>query len=295
MLEASGRITFEGGQYHLHVSLERQFWISAMWREGVVWDTRILPPWSTSSHERYYVLLEGRLELFGDRSVVLDAPCAIRATASVFEGFEGRRPIGLRASGAPLRVFELLLPRASSEVQPPEWSLLDVPPDVIARCDAFELESRHSGCGPALERRRAALLERFREIGWLSGEAIASIAEEPPHIARTWNAFAPVFRDFTLSPALIDVAERAMVSVRQLDRNFGELFERFRIAGDGWREAMHRFRLGMAVLMLSAEPATVAGVARAVGYARPDAMAAAFRAAGLPAPSSVRDLVRAAS
>jgi AraC-like DNA-binding protein len=294
MLEGSGRLSFEGGVYHLHLSLERQFWITAMCREGVVWDTRILPPWPTSSHERYYVLLEGRVELFGPTRVVLDRPCAFRATASVFEGYENRRPIGFRASGEPIRVLELLLPSGGEPGgRPPEWSLVDAPSDLIARCDAFELESRLSGCGPALARRRRELLERFVEIGWLSEEAVASIVEEEaPHIARTWGAFVPVFRDFTLSPALVDVAERAMLSVRQLDRNFGELFERFRIAGESWRTAMHRFRLGMAVLLLSAEPATVAAVAKSVGYARPEAMTAAFRAAGMPAPSAIRELVR---
>ncbi len=122
---------------------------------------------------------------------------------------------------------------------------------------------------------------------------LASIVEEEPaHIARTWNAFAPIFRDFTLSPALSDMADRATRSLRQVDRDFDELLETFRLVGDGWRNTIQRFRLSMSILMLSAPPATVAGVARAVGYARPEAMTSAFRAAGLPSPSAVREFLQ---
>jgi AraC-like DNA-binding protein len=301
MLDASGRISFEGGEYCLHVSLERRFWIVTTCRRGVVWDTRILPPWPNSLHEqpreRYYVLLEGRFELFGASPGVLEAPCALRASAGVFEGVGGERPIHIRASGEPLRIFALHvlpLPGAAPATEPPaEWARLDVPADVLARCDAFELEARLVGCGPDLDRRRRALLERLREIGWLSAETLASIVEEEPaHLARTWNAFAPIFRDFTLSPALSDVADRATRSLRQVDRNFDELLETFHLVGGGFRNSIQRLRLSMAILMLSAEPATIARVARAVGYARPEAMTSAFRAAGLPSPSAVREFLQ---
>jgi transcriptional regulator GlxA family with amidase domain len=53
-----------------------------------------------------------------------------------------------------------------------------------------------------------------------------------------------------------------------------------------------RLRLKMAVIMLSAKDATVAEVARVVGYGSADAMARAFRDAELPAPSEVREALR---
>jgi AraC-like DNA-binding protein len=281
------------------VGLERQFWLVTIFRRGVIWDTRILPPWPNSlheqSHRRYYVLLGGRIEFFGALPGVLDAPCAFRATAGAFEGAGDARPIQLRSSGEPLRVFALhVLPTDGSPAETaPDWERLEVPDDVIARCDAYELEARLEGCSPTLDTRRRVLLERFHEVGWLSAEAIASIVdEEPANIARTWNAFAPIFRDFTLSPALSELAERATRSLRQFDRNFDELLQTFHLIGGGFRNTIQRFRLSMAILMLSAEPATVASVARAVGYARPEAMTSAFRAAGLPAPSAVREFLQ---
>ncbi|NUP05991.1 MAG: helix-turn-helix transcriptional regulator [Polyangiaceae bacterium] len=300
MLDATGRISFDGGEYCLHVGLERQLWMVTFCRRGVVWDTRILPPWPHSLHdqsgERYYLLLDGRFEFFGESSGVLDAPCAFRASAGVFEGVGDERPVQVRTSGEPLRVFALhVLPTRATRASGPvaEWARLDVPDDVLARCDAFELEARLQGCGPTLDRRRRALLERLHEIGWLSADVLASIVEdEPPHLARTWNAFTPIFRDLTMSPALSELAERATRSPRQFDRNFDELLETFHLVGDGFRNTIQRLRLSMAILMLGTEPATVASVARAVGYARPEAMTSAFRAVGLPAPSAVREFLR---
>jgi AraC-like DNA-binding protein len=300
MLDASGRISFDGGEYGLYVGLERRFWMVTIHRRGVIWDTRILPPWPNSlheqSHRRYYVLLEGRLEFYGALPGVLEAPCAFRATAEAFEGAGDARRIQLRSSGEPLRVFALhVLPINGERVTEPSngWERLEVPEDVVARCDAFELEARLQGCGPGLDRRRRALLERLHDVGWLSAETLGSIVdEEPVHLRRTWDAFAPIFRDLTLSPALSELAERATRSLRQFDRNFDELLQTFHLVGGGFRNTIQRFRLSMAILMLSAEPATVASVARAVGYARPEAMTSAFRAAGLPAPSTVRGFLQ---
>jgi AraC-like DNA-binding protein len=301
MLDASGRISFAGGEFHLHVGLERRFWIVAICRRGIVWDTRVLPPWATSLQEhsngRYYVLLEGRFEFFGASPGVIEAPCAVRTSANIFDGVGGAGPIHLRVTGEPLRMLVLHVlpaPGAAPATEPPsEWTRIDVPADVLARSDAFELEARLVGCGPGLDRRRRALLERFCEIGWLSAEVLAAVVEEEPaHIARTWNAIMPLFRDLSLSPALSGVADRATRSLRQVDRNFDELLETFHLVGDGWRSTVQRFRLTMAILMLSAEPATVASVARSVGYARPEAMTSAFRAAGLPSPRAVRELLR---
>jgi AraC-like DNA-binding protein len=49
----------------------------------------------------------------------------------------------------------------------------------------------------------------------------------------------------------------------------------------------------MAVVLLSAPEATVAEVARLVGYGSPIALARAFRDAKLPSPTAVQDGLRA--
>jgi transcriptional regulator GlxA family with amidase domain len=77
------------------------------------------------------------------------------------------------------------------------------------------------------------------------------------------------------------------MSMRQVGRDAKELSTAFGIGG-GYRDALLVLRLRTAVLMLSAEGAGVADVAKLVGYGSPIAMARAFRDANLPAPSVIQ-------
>lgn len=272
----------------MHVAFERRFRIFTVHRERLVWDTRVLSPSVRLSKDRFYVLLEGRLELFGAQTRVYEQPCAFRVHARDDTPEQGR--IDLRASGDVFRILELHVTGLQNDAVEEQWTALDVPAAVLAECDAYERSAR---AGTQTSAQRDALLDRFVELGWLSADARASIViEEPPRMQRTWRAITALFGDLRVSPALVELADAAEVSLRQAERDFVELFSTFASDAAGWRAMTRRFRLALAVLMLSAETSTVTNVAKQVGYARPEAMTTAFRAEGLPSPREVQRRLR---
>lgn len=274
----------------MHVAFERRFRIFTVHRERLVWDTRFLPPSVRLSSDRFYVLLEGRLDLFDDETRTYERPTAFRVRARD-DSPEGTR-VDHRGSGDVFRILEMHVTPTQPETRADreQWTPLDVPLEVLTECDAYERAAR---AGTLTTTQRDALLDRFVEIGWLSADARASLVhDEPPRTLRTWRAIAALFGDLRVSPALVELADAAEVSLRQAERDFTDLFATFASDTAGWRAMTRRFRLALAVLMLSAETSTVTNVARQVGYSRPEAMTTAFRAEGLPTPREVQRRLR---
>ena len=116
------------------------------------------------------------------------------------------------------------------------------------------------------------------------GVPIEITLEEPERLRRLWNAIEPLYAQYG-----------ARTSIKQLAGALGHVDAagRPRCEGAGldvrprrrYRDALLLLRLRSAALLLSAADATVAEVARLVGYGSPIAMARAFRDAKLPAPS----------
>jgi len=111
-------------------------------------------------------------------------------------------------------------------------------------------------------------------------------------LERPWRAVRRLAERFALSATLGELGALAEVSGRQVDRFVSEFTRAFPMSGGGWRAVTVHFRLKTAVLFLSAEDATIAEVAHAVGYGSADAMAKAFRDAGVPSPSTIREALR---
>jgi AraC-like DNA-binding protein len=288
LLDATGRLSFDGGAYVVHVAFERRFRIFTVHREGLVWDTRWLPPSLRLSSDRYYVLLEGKLEIFGAGRRVFHAPQAFQVQGCDEPPPHGR--VDIRASGPVFRILELRDKHPRQDTQREAWTPLEVPRALLDDCDAYEVAARR-GHVPAEV--RDALLDRFVSVAWLTPEARGSIVpEEPLRMLRTWSAMTEMFRDLRVSPALVELADHAEVSLRQAERDFTEVFETFASDSAGWRTITRRFRLALAVLMLSAESSTVTNVAKQVGYSAPEAMTTAFRAAGLPSPRELQRRLR---
>jgi AraC-like DNA-binding protein len=146
----------------------------------------------------------------------------------------------------------------------------------------------------AFQQRVAMLLERVASSGLIVPGAAAHLLDEPPKtFALLWRALRPMIERFYLTPTLQEVGDATGVSLRQVDRYVQEFVTSFALVGEGWRHATRHMRLKLAVLLLSADGASVADVARAVGYRSSDAMARAFRDADMPAPTAVQQQVRA--
>lgn len=117
------------------------------------------------------------------------------------------------------------------------------------------------------------------------------IGEEPERFRRMWAALRPLFQTHGATTSLKQLADSLGLSMRQVGRDAKELSTAFGIAS-GYRDALLVIRLRQAVLMLSAPGATVAEVARLVGYGSPIALARAFRDARLPPPSAIQAALR---
>lgn len=118
------------------------------------------------------------------------------------------------------------------------------------------------------------------------------VTEEPERFRRLWGAMAPLFQQHGATTSLKQLASSLDMSMRQVGRDAKELSTAFGIAG-GYRDALLVLRMRLAVLMLSAPGATVAEVAKLVGYGSTIAMARAFRDAKLPPPSAVQEAMLA--
>jgi len=138
----------------------------------------------------------------------------------------------------------------------------------------------------------ARLLEALAGAGVIAGAlAQSTVTEEPERFRRLWRAMEPLYSTYGATTSLKQLASSLGMSMRQVGRDAKELSAAFGIGG-GYRDALLMLRLRVAVLMLSAPEATVAEVARLVGYGSPIAMARAFRDAKLPPPSAVQEAVR---
>jgi AraC-like DNA-binding protein len=117
------------------------------------------------------------------------------------------------------------------------------------------------------------------------------ITEEPERFRRLWGALEPLYSTYGATTSLKQLASSLGMSMRQVGRDAKELSTAFGIGG-GYRDALLMLRLRVAVLLLSAPDATVADVAKVVGYGSPIALARAFRDAKLPSPSVIQTAVR---
>jgi transcriptional regulator GlxA family with amidase domain len=100
-----------------------------------------------------------------------------------------------------------------------------------------------------------------------------------------------LYSTYGATTSLKQLASSLDMSMRQVGRDAKDLSAAFGIGG-GYRDALLMLRLRSAVLLLSAPDATVAEVAKLVGYGSPIAMARAFRDAKLPSPSVIQAAVR---
>jgi AraC-like DNA-binding protein len=140
--------------------------------------------------------------------------------------------------------------------------------------------------------RLARLIEALAAASVVAREMPTTvIAEEPERFRRLWSALQPLYQTYGATTSLKQLASSLGMSMRQVGRDAKDLSAAFGIGG-GYRDALLVVRLRMAVLLLSARDATVADVAKLVGYGSPIAMARAFRDAKLPAPSVVQTEVR---
>ncbi|MCB9578920.1 MAG: helix-turn-helix transcriptional regulator [Polyangiaceae bacterium] len=116
-------------------------------------------------------------------------------------------------------------------------------------------------------------------------------AERRRHSAleRARKALFPILETLFQSPMLVDAMSRVGTTDRQVRRDILRLQREYGFFDRGWRNALNRWRITAAVLLLSSDSLSNAEVAVAVGYGSLTAMDRAFKRAGLPTPRQVRE------
>lgn len=254
--------------------LERAVRGTVIRREGLAFDTRFAARAAGRAEPcgHVFLLLDGRFVHAGG---VHQAPVAFVLADDEIERVSGKsrtfRTDGPRATVIQLRVEKRFL---TSPVG------LEHGPIEIASWD----EARALAEQPTEPRLLAALLAAL-------AIPVEIELEEPERFRRLWAALQPLYTEYGATTSIKQLASALGMSMRQVGRDAKELASTFGL-GDGYRDALLMLRLRTAVLMLSAEEATVAEVARLVGYGSPIAMARAFRDAKLPTPSDVQNRLR---
>lgn len=256
-------------------------------RESLAFDTRFAAAAAGKPEPVGHLFLMPRGRWVFDTGEVLHGPLAFVIADDEIErphaGARTYRTDGERVDVVQLRIHE-------RQLRVP-IGLGAGPLSIPASCwDAIDTLVRDAPGGDA------ALLARVVDELARAGVVAASIgqtviAEEPERFRRLWQALAPLYSTYGATTSLKQLASSLGMSMRQVGRDAKEMSAAFGIGG-GYRDALLMLRLRVAVLLLSAPEATVAEVARLVGYGSAIAMARAFRDAKLPAPSVIQAAVR---
>jgi len=274
VLVATSELAIGEARMRSTLLLERAVRGTVIRRDGLAFDTRFAARAAGRAEPcgHVFLLLDGRFVHDGG---VHEAPVAFVLADDEIERV-GPKSRTFRTDGPRVTVIQLRIERKYLR-----WPIgLPHGPIEVAGWDAARALAEQ----PAEPGRLAALLAAL-------AIPIEIEMEEPERFRRLWGALQPLYTEYGATASIKQLASALGMSMRQVGRDAKELASTFGV-GDGYRDSLLMLRLRTAVLMLSAEGATVAEVARLVGYGSPIAMARAFRDARLPPPSEVQNRLR---
>ncbi len=291
-----GRVAIGASRIKFAVGYARAAWVQVEERAGFALDTRFIPAAEAAAPDRtcIYLLLRGRWVLHGDCS--FEGPSAFVVSEELLEGANGARSRTFCSAGSPLVSIELHLPTTYVLAGAGVPSALAMDEDAWAA--AFEFSAALEGEHPAtlLRERLPRLLRELSRLAILTPDAPAVIGEPAPAaLERVLRAMLRSVERMYLGGTMKDLESATGISQRQLARDIESAVRVIGLVGLGWRLTSRHLRIKIAVMLLSGEHATVAGVARIVGWGSADAMTRAFRNSGLAAPTVVQRQVRASS
>lgn len=262
-------------------------------RRGLVLDTRFVPPAVQAAGDNLclYLLLRGTWRL-GGGALGFEGPAAFVVSEEQLEGGDGAHSLTYRTDARDFAMIEVHVGAGDTSLRPGALPT-PVPLDERAwgaarRASAGALRDDDSAASAISE-----LVSELAASSIVGADAAASATRPVAAPFRVlWGALRPAVERFNLLASLDQISASMGTPPREVDRHVRAFISASGLVGGGWRPASRHLRLKMAVILLSADGASVAEVARVVGYGSSDAMARAFRDAALPSPGAVRDAVR---
>ncbi|MBS2015371.1 MAG: hypothetical protein JST00_20960 [Deltaproteobacteria bacterium] len=299
MFSAVASLTRGPVELSVGIAFERRFRIFAINRRGLVFDTKFAPavPGSTDG-VIVYLLLEG--ELAWSDGQRLKGPALFLMRERDFEGDAGGgRGRTFRSWGEPYRTVELRLAPADCALTlgaAPPVIPLDGPDDPIVAAGRLYLHASHAKKGRTLVADLAAdYLRRLREREILSVDLAATITHDEGLRGALWEALRPSIEAFGAAAKQDDVVSRVGWGARRVQRELIRMVVAHGVDWlGGWRQVTLRYRVRVAVMLLSNPALSVGDIAEALGYTSVEALAHAFEASGLPPATEVRRALRAA-
>ncbi len=295
MLIARGCTSLGQGRLRFVLALAARIRATVVSREGMVLDTRFAPATEGANPGVcLYLLLRGTWQVLepvpGPR---FDGPCAFVLTEEHLDGADGSHSVHYRAAGSPCELIEIHLAAAdlayASTVDPLPVEI-DASSWRAARCAIERMDSDDATLSEAL----GALYASLATAGLIETAAVDGARRPlPAPFPQLWRALRPMVERLYLNPTLQEVSAATGISSRQVDRHIKYFVTAFGLFGDGWRPATRHLRLKLALLLLSVDGASIAEVARVVGYGGTVAMARAFRDAKLLPPGEIQAKLRA--
>lgn len=273
------------------IALERHFRIFTIERRGVIWDSRCVPPLETpvEAHAMFYFVLDGSIVWRTPKEQRFDGPTAFLLHEEAMEGASKARSTTLRSWGEPFRALEL---RVRSTVvrlgrdQPP--TPIELADRVWSAVRVYIAAARAHNDHDARVRLAKDVLKALQDEGLILTDLASTITEDDYLRQRAWNGLVPYVRKAAFGATLGELASTADVSLKQVSRQMDKLLTFFRLAPMQWRPLSRRYRLRVAILLLSNPTLAIAEVARVAGYSSAEALTHAFYSEGVPAPTELR-------
>lgn len=289
MHTANGTLRISPAQLDMSVVVGPAWVMLSEHRKDFIFDSRFMSPASDSVPASIlYILIEGSFRWLGGPT--FDGPCAFIASASYFDGENGKRELAYRSRGSNFRAVELRVgcdAFGTCGSHGPERVLLSEAAMQAAR-DVQESEGDAERKSHAL-----ALLAHLQEEQILQrGFTSRSVVEEAVDGA-LWAALVPMLRHISLNSSSAEIASLWGTTSRGLHAALCRVVPKVHLGFTNWRAFARRYRLKLAVLFLSRPDVLLQDIAKAIGYASAEAMAHAFQDEGLRAPRDIRDAILA--
>lgn len=291
MFSAVARIETGPVELVVGMAFERRFRLFAIDRRGLTFDTRYAPAIDGASGAVIvYLLLEGTL-CWGDGARAV-GPALFLMHERDFEGARGTRERFFRSWGTPFRCVELrIAPEHCSVPLSQGRAMLPLgDADDLLAAGRLYLHASHAKKGQRLVASLAArYLDELHHRGIIASPLSSTIVVDEGLRGVLWEALRPAVERFGATAKQDDLVTRVGWSPRRVHRELLRLAAIHGVSWIGnWRDVVMRYRVRVAVMLLSNPALSVGEIASSVGYSSVEALAHAFATSGLPAPTVVR-------